>query len=65
MENITFLYTNKEKCCGCSACFNICPNKAITMKEDDEGFDYPVIDKNKCVGCKLCIQICPIRKVSK
>lgn len=51
---------NKEKCCGCTACMNICPKKAITMKEDEEGFLYPSIDKNKCIKCNLCEKICPI-----
>lgn len=26
------LYINKEDCCGCSACLNICPKHAIYMK---------------------------------
>ena len=34
-----------EDCCGCSACFNICPVQAITMQEDREGFKYPKIDE--------------------
>lgn len=50
----------KSKCCGCHACYNICPQKAILMKEDELGFRYPVIDKEKCVNCGLCKRICPI-----
>lgn len=49
----------KEKCSGCTACLNICPKNAIEMKQDDEGFKYPVIDKNKCIDCGACIKICP------
>ena len=38
-ENKTpLIYKNKENCCGCSACYSICPVGAIKMKEDDEGF---------------------------
>lgn len=59
---IPILYKNKEECCGCTACFAICPKMAITMIEDDEGFDYPHIDKNKCIRCCLCISVCPIKK---
>lgn len=51
--------TDKYKCCGCSACSQICPVKCITMKEDSEGFAYPVADKNRCTGCRLCEKICP------
>lgn len=51
---------NKQECTGCGACYNICPKHAISMKEDEEGFKYPVIDKEKCVNCKLCDKICPV-----
>ena len=50
----------KNKCTGCTACQNICPKKAITMKEDKDGFKYPVIDKEKCINCGLCIKTCPV-----
>ena len=29
---------NKAECCGCTACFNICPKNAISMQPDEEGF---------------------------
>ena len=30
----------KSECCGCGACYNICPKKAIEMIEDEEGFKF-------------------------
>lgn len=51
---------NKTNCCGCTACMNICPKKAISMIEDKEGFLYPKVDKKKCINCGLCEKICPI-----
>lgn len=30
------------------------------MIEDEEGFNYPIIDSEKCVKCYLCKQVCPI-----
>ena len=51
---------DKSKCCGCTACKNICPVNAIVMKEDKEGFLYPVIDYAKCTNCGLCKKTCPI-----
>lgn len=50
----------KENCCGCYACYNVCPKQCITMKTDNEGFWYPDIDKDKCVNCNLCEKVCPI-----
>ena len=52
------LYENKENCCGCSACYAICPVNAIAMKTDDEGFWYPEIDGTKCVCCYKCQHVC-------
>ena len=52
--------TDKVKCCGCTACFNICPKKCISMQPDTEGFLYPIVDKKQCVNCGLCEKVCPI-----
>lgn len=51
---------NKKKCCGCTACYNICPVQAITMSPDNEGFLYPVIDGTLCVNCGMCEKVCPV-----
>ncbi len=51
---------NKKECCGCTACYSICPTDAIMMKKDDEGFYYPEVIKNKCIGCERCIGVCPM-----
>ena len=51
---------DKTKCCGCYACYNICPKSAIKMQEDEKGFKYPIVDKEKCIDCGLCKKVCPI-----
>lgn len=48
----------KDKCCGCQACVNVCPKGCITMKYDEEGYIYPVVDTEKCIGCNLCTKVC-------
>ena len=40
-REIPVLYNRKEECCGCTACCAICPKEAISMVEDEEGFEYP------------------------
>lgn len=50
----------KSRCCGCGACANKCPKKAIEMVEDNNGFLFPKINKNLCVDCGLCNKACPI-----
>ena len=53
---------DKSECCGCHACYNICPTGAITMEEDEKGFKYPVINIEKCINCGACEKVCPILK---
>lgn len=56
-----FFLEKKEECCGCTACFNACPTKCITMQPDEEGFCYPHINKDKCIDCHKCERVCPIK----
>ena len=49
----------KHKCTNCMACYNVCPVSAIEIKEDKEGFAYPVINEEKCTHCGLCTKKCP------
>lgn len=60
-REIPILYNRKEECCGCTACYAICPKEAISMIEDEEGFEYPVIDESKCIRCFQCIKVCPFK----
>ena len=53
---------NRHDCCGCFACEKICGVKAVTMKEDEKSFLFPVVDETKCVHCGLCAKVCPMEK---
>lgn len=56
MENILDI---KDICFGCGACANACPNDAIKMISNFEGFLEPCVDKNKCINCNICRNVCP------
>lgn len=57
--------TNKADCCGCTACASVCMHHAITLKSDNEGFLYPIINKDSCIECGLCEKVCPILQRKK
>lgn len=61
-KEIPQLFKRKEECCGCTACFAICPRNAIYMFEDEKGFEYPCVDPDKCVRCYMCLNVCPLKK---
>lgn len=46
-------------CCGCRACEQICPNDAVVVKNDREGFLKAYIDSTRCIECGLCNKVCP------
>ena len=64
-KNFPDLCSNKETCCGCSACFAICPIQAIKMIFDKEGFMYPSVDQEKCVCCYKCMSVCAFKADQK
>jgi len=49
-------------CTGCAACENICPEDAIRLSWDRDGFSHPVIDQDKCINCGKCSRVCPVLK---
>lgn len=52
-------------CTGCAACSQACPQGAIAMTADSEGFLYPRINEDICSGCGLCIRTCPVNRAKK
>lgn len=51
--------SDKKKCCGCTACYAICPTNALQMRADEEGFQYPQVDATACIKCEKCVRVCP------
>lgn len=48
-----------QMCTGCAACMNVCPRNAISMKPNDKGFIYPVVNNELCITCNICKNKCP------
>lgn len=46
-------------CCGCGTCKAICPQGAISVELDENGFLKAKIDEDNCIKCKKCISVCP------
>ena len=47
-----------KNCTGCMACYNKCPNNAISIVYNEAGFYTPQIDETKCTNCELCAAVC-------
>lgn len=55
---VPVLFDCPSQCCGCRACLEACPVRAIDMREDESGFAYPAIDQEACVRCGRCKRVC-------
>ena len=62
-RKIPVLFKEKKECCGCTACYAICFQMAISMLEDEEVFEYPRIDETKCIKCYQCLRVCPFKEI--
>ena len=49
----------EDQCCGCGACFQVCPQKCISMVQNERGFLMPSVQQNLCIGCGACVRVCP------
>lgn len=51
-----------QLCTGCAACAAACSCRAITLRENHEGFLYPSINEKTCIRCGLCNHVCPLNQ---
>ncbi|MBP5346486.1 MAG: Coenzyme F420 hydrogenase/dehydrogenase, beta subunit C-terminal domain [Bacteroidales bacterium] len=52
------LLPSSDQCCGCASCVDACPQKALSVVEDENSFLAVHVDENKCIGCHLCERQC-------
>lgn len=50
----------EETCTGCGGCVSVCAKNALSLKYNEEGFYYPLLDEEKCVDCKFCEKACHV-----
>lgn len=55
-------YTIGVACIGCGKCYEKCPAKAISFKNDIFRYD---IDKSICIKCGLCYRGCVYNCITK
>lgn len=48
------LLCHVDRCTGCQACVNACPQKAVTLGEDHKAHT----DYTRCTACGLCVDYC-------
>lgn len=51
---------NDQLCTGCGKCEKECPQHAISMREDEYGYERPFVDERLCIQCKKCVNNCPV-----
>ncbi len=49
---------NNLHCSGCSACYLVCPTKAVKIDLSEDGFYIAILDKQKCINCGKCLKVC-------
>ncbi len=56
------LLAEPGRCTGCGACSYICPNGAVSMIAEEEGFAVPEVAADQCDDCGACREVCPVMK---
>lgn len=52
---------NLDLCCGCGVCSSMCPQNAININLNNNGFLSATVDIKKCVNCGICKSVCPFQ----
>ena len=45
-------------------CVNICPAKALELKEEADKTRHVVCDYKKCIRCYCCHEMCPVDAIT-
>ena len=57
-ENTVAKIADENQCTGCGGCAEICPENAIAMTKNSQGFFFPEVNGGKCTLCGECLNQC-------
>ena len=52
---------DQDKCTGCGACVDVCPNSVFEMGDDGKA---KVKNESACVACMACVGTCPVEAIT-
>lgn len=58
---------DKDKCTGCGACVNVCPEQAVTLERELGPVIKTkelIVDQEACVQCQVCEENCPMDAIN-
>jgi Fe-S-cluster-containing hydrogenase component 2 len=53
------IQVNAEQCTGCGACVEICPNRAIQLRDG-----LAILDQAVCSQCQVCVDVCSVGAIA-
>lgn len=53
-----------DSCTGCGSCARMCPEKALTLRDGENGVKLVTVDAWKCVACEKCVKSCSRKAIS-
>ncbi|MFW6378763.1 MAG: 4Fe-4S dicluster domain-containing protein [Nanoarchaeota archaeon] len=52
---------DKEKCIGCGACVNTCPQNVFEMNDENKA---EAVNESDCIACRACENACPVDAIT-
>jgi NAD-dependent dihydropyrimidine dehydrogenase PreA subunit len=56
------VHLDKEKCTGCSMCYEVCPKGVYRVDEAERKSE--MANPNECIVCRACVVQCPVEAIS-
>ncbi len=54
-----FPFVTPEKCNGCKRCVRVCPSRALSIDDTDDGGRKHTTNIARCTRCQQCEESCP------